>query len=51
MLMHQFILVAVGTLKRFESVLLSIPQTLRRMTSREDVGGSDLQEPETEQAA
>jgi len=43
MLMHQFIMVVVATAKRFESVLLTVPATLRRAVSRvlED---SDLQE-------
>ena len=43
MLLHQFILVVVATVKRFEAVLLRIPDALRRMP-REEVGDSDLQE-------
>jgi hypothetical protein len=43
MLLHQFILVMVGAVKRFESVLVSLPATLRRALSRGKVGGSDLQ--------
>jgi hypothetical protein len=51
MLTHQFILVLVSAFKRFESVLFTIPGSLRRMLSRDAAVASELQEPETEQAA
>ena len=38
MLLHQFILVLVATVKRFESVLLGVPDSLRRFVSRAEVG-------------
>ncbi|MGA2904294.1 MAG: hypothetical protein ABSD98_10715 [Candidatus Korobacteraceae bacterium] len=44
MLLHQFILVMVGAVKRFESVLLAIPGAVRRLVSRRKLGGSDLRE-------
>ena len=44
MLLHQFILVLVGAVKRFESVLLSLPGAVRRMVWRGKADGSDLQE-------
>jgi hypothetical protein len=50
MLAHQFILVFVSAFKRFESVLLTTPERVRQMLSRQP-RESDLQEPETEQAA
>ena len=50
MLVHQFILVFVSAFKRFESVLLTAPERVRQMVSRETTDG-ELQEPETEQAA
>ncbi len=45
MLLHQFILVTVGTVKRFEAVLLGV---LRRAISREEVGSSEPQDTNTE---
>jgi len=51
MLAHQFILVLVSAFKRFESVLLTIPGSVQRMLARDSGSGSELQEPETEQAA
>jgi hypothetical protein len=50
MLLHQFILVFVSAFRRFESVLLTIPDRMRQSLSR-DVGDPELQETETEQAA
>ncbi|MFZ0312869.1 MAG: hypothetical protein WAL85_09200 [Candidatus Korobacteraceae bacterium] len=44
MLLHQFMLVLVATVKRFESVLLGVPDGLRRFVSRAKPDGSDLQE-------
>jgi hypothetical protein len=44
MLLHQFILVMVSAVKRFDSVLLSLPAAVRRMVLRDKVGDSDLQE-------
>lgn len=51
MLLHQFILVFVSAFKRFESVLLTIPERLRGAISGGDMSAGDLEEPETEQAA
>jgi hypothetical protein len=51
MLLHQFILVFVSAFKRFESVLLTIPARLRQSISRTEISGSEMEEPETEQAA
>ena len=55
MLLHQFILVLVGTVKRFESVLLGFVErarhSARQMTLREKAAASELEEAETEQAA
>jgi hypothetical protein len=51
MLLHQFILVFVSAIKRFESHLLHVPGQLRRVMSREKSVDSDLQEAETKQAA
>jgi len=51
MLLHQFIVVAVATAKRFESVLLSIPAAVRRAFSRDQVGVVELEDVETERAA
>ena len=44
MLLHQVIVVVVSTVKRFESVLLHLPATARRVLARVKLGGSDLQE-------
>lgn len=44
MLLHQFMLVLVATVKRFESVLLGVPDSVRRVVSRVKPDGSDLQE-------
>jgi hypothetical protein len=44
MLLHQVILVAISAVKRFESVLLSLPETVRQLVGRGKVGESDLQE-------
>ncbi len=44
MLLHQFILVMVSAVKRFDSVLLSLLSSARALLSRLGVGGSDLQE-------
>ena len=44
MLLHQFIVVLVSIARRFESVLLHLPATVRRVLSRIKLGGSDLQE-------
>lgn len=44
MLFHQFMLVLVATVKRFESVLLGVPASVRRLVSRAKANGSDLQE-------
>lgn len=51
MLLHQFILVFVSAFRRFESVLLTIPDRLRQTTSRSEIGAAEMEEPETEQAA
>jgi hypothetical protein len=51
MLLHQFILVFVTAVKRFESHLVHLPGEVRRMISRDKVADSDLQDAETEQAA
>ena len=53
MLAHQFILVLVGTVKRFESVLLSGFHRLRDAISgeRSETSDAELEEVETEQAA
>ena len=51
MLLHQFILVSVSAFKRFESVLLTIPGSVRRLLSRGEAVEPELQESETEQAA
>jgi len=54
MLLHQFIVVAVATVKRFEAVLLSVPGTVRRVFSRDQVSGPaefELEKIETERAA
>jgi hypothetical protein len=49
MLLHQFILATVATVKRFEAELLGLLDTLRRLLSRrrlsrEKLGESDFQE-------
>ncbi len=44
MLLHQFILVAVGAIRRFESALLSWPASLRGLVTRAKIGRSDMQE-------
>jgi hypothetical protein len=51
MLLHQFILVFVSAFKRFESVLLTIPDRLRQAMSRSEIAVAEMEEPETEQAA
>ena len=51
MLLHQFILVFVSAFKRFESVLLTVPDRLRGSISGGEIAAGDLEEPETEQAA
>jgi hypothetical protein len=53
MLLHQFIVVMVGTAKRFESVLLSLPAAIRQVFSRKQaaVAELELEEVETERAA
>ena len=55
MLAHQFILVLVGTVKRFESVLLGLVEHARhaaqQLTLREKTAPPELEEVETEQAA
>jgi hypothetical protein len=51
MLLHQFILVFVSAVKRFESVLLTVPDRVRQMVSRDETVPSDFQETETERAA
>jgi len=44
MLLHQFIVVLVSAVKRFDAVVVHLPDTVRRMLSRLKLGGSDLQE-------
>ncbi len=44
MLLHQFIVVVMATARRFESVLLGLVVSFRRLISRDKIGGSDLQE-------
>lgn len=44
MLLHQFMLVLVATVKRFDSVLLGVPASVRRLVSRAKTDSSDLQE-------
>ena len=51
MLLHQFILVFVSAFRRFESVLLTIPERLRSTTLASEISSGELEEPETEQAA
>ena len=55
MLVHQFILVLVGTVKRFESVLLGFVEHARQATQtvtlREKVAAPELEEAESAQAA
>ena len=53
MLLHQFIVVTVATVKRFEAVLLSVPGAVRRVFSRDQVVAAEfeLEEAETERAA
>jgi hypothetical protein len=51
MLLHQFILVFVSAFKRFESVLLTIPDRVRQTMSRSEISRAEMEEPETEQAA
>jgi len=53
MLLHQFIVVLVATFKRFESALLSVPGSFRRVFSRDQVGvvELELEEIESERAA
>jgi hypothetical protein len=51
MLLHQFIMVFVSAFKRFESVLLTIPDRMRQSVSPSPIGGSEMEESETEQAA
>jgi hypothetical protein len=51
MLLHQFILVFVSAFKRFESVLLTIPDRLRQSMSPSEISTAEMEEPETEQAA
>ncbi len=51
MLLHQFIVVFVSAFKRFESVLLTIPERMRQSVSRSPISSADMEEPETEQAA
>jgi len=45
MLLHQFILVLTAAVRRFDSVLLTVPAGVRRLVSRAKIGGSEL--PET----
>ncbi len=51
MLLHQFILVFVSAFRRFESVLLAIPDRLRQMMLRSEIAAAEIEDPETEQAA
>ncbi|HEY1731109.1 MAG TPA: hypothetical protein VGG15_05150 [Terriglobales bacterium] len=51
MLVHQFILVFVSAFRRFESVLVTIPDRLRGTMSQEPAESSKLQEADSEQAA
>ena len=51
MLLHQFILVLVSAFKRFESVLLTIPDRVRQTVSRNEIAGAEMEDPETERAA
>ncbi len=51
MLLHQFILVFVSALKRFESELMTIPDRLRQTMSRDEIVGAEMEDPETERAA
>jgi hypothetical protein len=51
MLLHQFILVFVSAFKRFESVLLTIPDRMRQSVSRNQIGSAEMEESESEQAA
>ena len=54
MLLHQFIVVAVATVKRFETALLALPGKFRRVFLRDQVGGAaefDVEPAETERAA
>jgi hypothetical protein len=53
MLLHQFIVVLVATVKRFEAVLLNLPAAVRRVFSRDQVDFAEfeLEEAETERAA
>jgi hypothetical protein len=44
MLLHQFILTLFAAVKRFDSVLLGVPDSVRRFISRAKSDGSDLQE-------
>jgi len=53
MLLHQFIVVLVATVKRFEAGLLSVPGAVRRVFLRDQAGVAELEleEVETERAA
>ena len=44
MLLHQLILTLFAAVKRFDSVLLDVPASVRRLVSRAKADGSDLQE-------
>jgi len=44
MLLHQLILTLFAAVKRFDSVLLGVPDSVRRLVSRAKADGSDLQE-------
>jgi hypothetical protein len=44
MLLHQLIPALVTFARRFDSVFLGFPATIRRVVSRARMGGSDLQE-------
>jgi len=44
MLLHQLILALFAAAKRFDSVLLGMPASVRRLVSRVKADGSDLQE-------
>jgi len=53
MLLHQFIVVLVATVKRFETALLSALETVRRTFSDNQASVTELEfeEAETERAA
>ncbi len=44
MLLHQFILVFVSAFKRFESVLLTLPDRVRQTVSRSEIGVAEMED-------